>query len=314
MHRLAKRLLISAAALAVLAYLGLCGYMYQEQRHNIFLPVPDILTTPERIGMQYEEVHIPSGSGSERGELYGWWIPAGRASAPTILYLHGNDMNISHVQDIAHANRLHRMGYNLLMIDYRGYGKSTGGEPSETKVYEDAESAWDYLTRRIEATQHAAALKHGSALKHASALRRASVKQQAGASRRIFIYGHSLGGAIAIELAIHHPEAAGLIVESTFTTMTEMGKREYSYLPVAWLLNQYFDSLDKVSKLKIPVLYIHGTKDTLVPYTMSERLYEKSPQPKYLTLIKGGGHGNSGLVGWVEYRDAFSAFVRKYSH
>ena len=308
MHRLAKQLLISVAALAVLAYLGLCGYMYVEQRHNIFLPVPDMLTTPERIGMQYEEVHIPSGSGSERGELYGWWIPAERADAPTILYLHGNDMNISHVQDIAHASRLHRMGYNLLMIDYRGYGKSTGGEPSETKVYEDAESAWDYLTKRIDAMPRAGASKPGSVL------RRTSAKQQAGASRRVFIYGHSLGGAIAIELASHHPEAAGLIVESTFTSMAEMGKREYGYLPVTWLLNQYFDSLDKVSKLKIPVLYIHGTMDTLVPYTMSERLYEKTPQPRYLTLIKGGGHGNSGLVGWVEYRDAFSGFIKRYTH
>jgi len=280
MARVAKRIL----ALALLVYLALCVYMWQAQRQLIFWPSPVLQTTPDRAGMQYEEVHIPSGNGSDRGELYGWWIPAGKPEAPTCLYLHGNDMNISHVEGIAHAYRLHSLGYNLLMMDYRGYGKSTGGEPSEAKVYEDAETAWGYLAKRV------------------------------GASQRIFIYGHSLGGAIAIELAIHHTEAAGLIAESTFSSMTDMGKRQYKFLPVDWLLNQRFDSLDKVDKLKIPVLYIHGTLDALVPYVMSEQLFDKSPQPKFLKLIEGGGHGNSSIMGWVEYRDAFSAFVKKYAH
>jgi pimeloyl-ACP methyl ester carboxylesterase len=284
MAKLAKRVLLTVVSLALLGYLATCLYLYQEQRHNIFMPAAELQTTPDRVGMPYEVVHIPSGSGSERGEMYGWWIPAEQPNAPTILYLHGNDMNISGIQDIAHAFRLHGLGYNLLMMDYRGYGKSTGGEPSEAKVYEDAEAAWDYLDKRL------------------------------GSSKRIFIYGHSLGGAIGIELAIHHPEAAGLIAESTFTTMTDMGKRQFKYLPVELLLNQYFDSLHKVDKLKIPVLYIHGTKDSLIPYKMSERLFEKTPQPKFLKLIEGGGHGNSSLIGWVEYRDAFSAFVKKYAH
>jgi pimeloyl-ACP methyl ester carboxylesterase len=284
MKRLARRILLPVVLLGVLSYAGICLYLYETQRDLIFQPSPALLTNPDRLGIAYEVVHIPSGSGGERGELYGWWVPAEQPNAPTILYLHGNDANISHVQNIAHMNRLHSMGYNVLMMDYRGYGKSTGGEPSEDKVYEDAEAAWNYLAQRI------------------------------GAKQRIFIYGHSLGGAIAIELAIHHPEAAGLIAESTFTTMTDVGKREYRYLPVELLLNQYFDSMHKVDKLKIPVLYIHGTRDALIPHSMSERLFEQSPQPKYLTLIEGGGHGNSSLIGWVEYRDVFSAFVRKYAH
>jgi len=283
MAKLAKRFLLPATALALLAYFATCIYMYEEQRYYVFQPSPVLQTTPDRVGMQYEEVHIPSGSGSERGEMYGWWIPAEQPNAPAILYLHGNDVNISGVQDIAHAYRLHSMGYNLLMMDYRGYGKSTGGEPSEAKVYEDAEAAWAYLVKRV------------------------------GSPKRIFIYGHSLGGAIAIDLAVHHPEAAGLIAESTFTNMTDMGKREYKYLPVEWLLNQRFESLDKVGQLKMPVLYIHGTKDKLIPYKMSEALFEKSPQPKYLTLIEGGGHGSSSILGWVEYRDAFTTFVKKFS-
>jgi alpha-beta hydrolase superfamily lysophospholipase len=251
--------------------------------------------------MKYEVVHIPSGSGGEQGELYAWWIPADQPGAPAFLYLHGNDKNISQTHDIANAKRLHDLGYSLLMIDYRGYGRSTGGEPSEDKVYEDAEAGWNYLVKRVRAVPDENSSKN---------------MKRAGAAPRpaMFIYGHSLGGAIAIDLAIHHPEASGLIVESTFTSMKAMAKRQYKYLPVNWLLTERFDSVHKVDKLKIPVLYFHGTMDPLIPYKMSEKLYEKSPEPKFLKLIEGAEHGNSAVMGWVEYRATFDSFVKKYSH
>ncbi len=201
-----------------------------------------------------------------------------------MLYLHGNDKNMGGAHDVDSATRLHGMGYNLLMVDYRGYGKSTGGEPTEAKVYEDAEAAWSYL-----------------------------IKQRASDAKRTFIYGHSLGGAIAIELATHHPEAAGIIAESTFTSMVDMGKREYAYLPVDLLLNQRFDSLGKISSLKIPLLLIHGTWDKRVPYQMSQQLYASAPQPKFLKLIEGGGHGNNSLIAPLEYRAAVSEFVQRYT-
>ena len=281
-----RRALLWFMALLALTYAGYCGYMWKMQRQLIFKPAIRLETTPAREGLKFEVVHIPSGSGNERGELYGWWIPAAQAGAPTLLYLHGNDNNISHGHDIDNAVRMHGMGYNLLMIDYRGYGESTGGPPSEAKVYEDAESAWDYL-----------------------------VKQRGCLPQRTFIYGHSLGGAIAIDLAVHHPEAAGVIAESTFTTMAAMGKLRYGYvLPVDLLLNQDFDTLGRIGKLKIPVLFIHGTWDKVVPYRMSKALYDKAPQPKYLTLIKGGKHTNNSSIGWLEYRDALGAFVKKYAH
>jgi fermentation-respiration switch protein FrsA (DUF1100 family) len=275
---------LSLAGAGVLCYLAVCAYMWDTQRQHIFEPSPLLQTTPDRLGMKYEEVHIPSGSGAERGELDAWWIPADRADAPILLYLHGNDKNIGGSNDMENAGRMHALGYGLLLVDYRGYGRSAGGEPSEAKIYEDAEAAWNYLLKQF------------------------------GAPQRTFIYGHSLGGAIAIELAIHHPEAGGLIAESTFTSMSEIGRREYGYLPVDWLLNQRFDSLDKVAKLKIPVLFIHGTWDQRVPWQMSRQLFDRAPQPKFLMLIEGGEHGNSGSIAWVEYRDALNAFVRKYAH
>jgi fermentation-respiration switch protein FrsA (DUF1100 family) len=273
-----------ALILAVLAYLAACAYMWSIQRQYIFEPKPELQTTPERLGLKSEEVHIPSGSGTERGELYAWWIPAERADAPTMLYLHGNDKNIGGAHDLDRVMRLHGMGYNLLTVDYRGYGKSTSGEPNEAKLYEDAEATWSYL-----------------------------IKQRASNPKRTFIYGHSLGGAIAIELAMHHPEAAGIIAENTFTSMVDMGKREYGYMPVDLLLNQRFDSLNKLSHLKIPLLLIHGTWDKRVPYQMSQRLYDSASQPKFQKLIEGGQHENNSLVAPLDYRAAVSEFVQHYA-
>jgi len=283
--RTTKRVLLLLVSVAALGYLAVCVYMWATQRQHIFEPTAQLQTTPDRLGMKFEEVRIPCGNGAERGELYAWWIAADQADAPTLLFLHGNDQNISQSRNLDNAGRMHAMGYNVLMVDYRGYGKSTGGEPSEAKVYEDAEAAWNYL-----------------------------LTQRASAPQRTFIYGHSLGGAIALDLAVRHPEAAGLIAESTFTSMSDMGSLEYGYLPVNWMLNQRFDSLDKVAKLKIPVLFIHGTWDKRIPWQMSQQLFEHAPQPKFIKLIEGGKHSDSSSIAPLEYRDAMSAFVRKYAH
>jgi pimeloyl-ACP methyl ester carboxylesterase len=267
---------------AVLAYLLVCAYFWAIQRDKIYLPSSTIQTTPDRLGMKYETLSISSGSGAERGDLNAWWIPAEQAAAPTLLYLHGNKNNIGHhIENIKH---LHDAGYNLLLVDYRGYGKSTGGVPNESKMYEDAESAWNFLLQQ----------------RHLD-------------PRQTFIYGHSLGGAIGIDLAVHHPEAAGLIAESTFTSMRAMAEMEYPWLPVDLLLNQRFDSLDKVGKLKVPVLYIHGTWDKRTPFQMSQQLYESSPQPKQIKLIEGGEHDNSSTIGMLEYRAMLNEFIQSHS-
>jgi pimeloyl-ACP methyl ester carboxylesterase len=268
--------------LAVVAYLGACGYVWSIQRSKIYEPSAIIQTTPDRLGMKYEQFTIPSGTGTERGELYTWWIPAQQAGAPTLLYLHGNKRNLAHLID--HTRNLHDAGYNLLIPDYRGYGKSTGGEPTEAKMYEDAESAWNYLLQQ----------------RHLD-------------PKRTFIYGHSMGGAVGIDLALRHPEAAGLIVESAFASMRVMAEAEYPWLPVDVLLNQRFDALGKVGKLKLPVLFIHGTWDLRTPYRMSQQLYELAPQPKTIKLIEGGEHENSSSVGLLEYRAALNEFTQRYS-
>ncbi len=274
-----KRLAAGLAVAAAVSYLGACGYMQSTQLEKVFEPSPVLQTTPDRLGMPFEELRIPVESG---GELYAWWIPAEKIGAHTVMYLHGNFGNIGHNLD--HTRRLHDMGYNVLLPDYRGYGRSSNGQPTEARVYEDAEAAWQYL-----------------------------LKARGVPPQRAFIYGHSLGGAIAIDLAVKHPEAAGLIVESTFTSMQAMGELKYDYLPVGLLLNQRFDSLQKIPGLKIPVLLIHGTWDEKVPVAMARQLYDAAPQPKQLLLIEGGEHSNSGTIGWVEYRDAVAAFIKQYA-
>jgi dipeptidyl aminopeptidase/acylaminoacyl peptidase len=213
------------------------------QDHYIFEPTTVLQTNPERVGLKAEEFYIKSGTGNDSGELYSWWIPSTRVNAPTILYLHGNDKNVGIPRELGYARELNRIGLNILMIDYRGYGKSTGGKPSEAKVYEDAESAWNYL-----------------------------VQQRSISPNHIFIYGHSLGGAIAINLAVHHPEAAGIIEESSFTTMKAMSNINYGFMPTSMLIHERFDSLSKISHLKIPLLIIHGTWDKTVPSYMAQQL------------------------------------------
>ncbi len=271
-------------ALVLVVFAALRIYnLWDTQRESIFEPVALMQTTPARLGVPFEEVHISSGNSAERGELHAWWIPAAESNAPTVLYLHGSSRNISY--NLESTLRYRDLGYNVLLVDYRGYGKSTGGKPSEIKVYEDAEAAWQYL------------------------LKQRGVKPQ-----HAFIYGLSLGGAIAVDLAVHHPEAAGLIIEGSFTSMQAMGELKYNYLPVGLLLNQRFESLQKIQQLKIPVLLIHGTWDHKVPNEMSQQLYTAAPQPKKLVMIEGGEHSNSRAVGWVEYRDAVTAFVKQYAH
>jgi uncharacterized protein len=265
--------------LAIAAYGGGCWYLWTKQRELIFLPTRDVTRTPADVHLKYEDVRLPV-SGENPTFLNGWWLQSADADAPLVLYLHGNDRNLgANVDRIA---ALYRLGFSVLAVDYRGYGKSEGVFPSESRVYDDAEAAWDYI-----------------------------VRERSVDPPRIFIYGHSLGGAVAIELALRRPEAGGVIAESTFTSMSDMAKIDYWMFPVDWLLNQRFDALGKSRTLRTPVLFIHGMADTEVPFTMSERLFAAAPGPKRLTLVPGAGHEDCASAGGALYTRAVLEFVRE---
>ena len=264
-------------ALTIAAYGGASWYLWAQQRELIFAPTRDVTRTPADVYLQYEDIWFRAGE-RDPATLYGWWLQSADAAAPTVLYLHGNDLNIG--GNVDHVAALHRIGFSVLVVDYRGYGKSEGAFPSESQVYDDAEAAWDFL-----------------------------IQQRHVDPGRAYIYGHSLGGAVAIELALRRPEAAGLIVESAFTSMPDMAKIGYWMFPVDWLLNQRFDALAKVPMLRVPVLFIHGTADSEVPHTMSERLFSAARGSKSLTLIPGGGHEDNASVGEALYTRAVVEFV-----
>ena len=199
--------------------------------------------------------------------------------APAILYLHGNGWNIS---DSAYDTaRLRRMGFSVLAVDYRGYGKSEGAFPSEVQVYADAQAAWNHL---------------------------ATLKPHPG---RRFVYGHSLGSAVAIELAVRNPNVTGLIVHAGFTSASDVAREVYGlgFLPLQFLLTQRFDSLAKIGTLAMPVLFIHGRSDSVIPFSMSERLYAAAPWPKFLLLVPEAGHSSVAVVAWAHYRQAVHSFI-----
>ncbi len=274
--------------LAAIAYISGGAYLWLQQRRLIFYPKRAIATTPAKLNMEYKQVWLPVPTSSndnqsaDSQQVYGWWIPNSQNPAPTILYLHGNGGNIGDRVDI--LRRFHQMGFAVFAIDYRGYGRSSGEFPSEKTVYEDAETAWKYL-----------------------------LQEQKIPPQKIAIYGHSLGGAIAIELAIRHPQMKGLIVEGSFTSIRDMiDDRNFIYqlFPVNWLLTQHFDSLGKVGQLQVPILYIHGEQDEVVPAHMSQTLYDATPQPKQILKIASADHINVPEIGGSTYDNKIRQFLK----
>lgn len=277
------RWLLGTGIVVAIAYIATCLYMFFQQSRFIFFPTAVIETTPQLFNLSYQEIWLPVANKLGKVErIHGWWIPSAQPDAKVLLYFHGNGINIG--ANVAHANRFHQMGFSVLLIDYRGYGRSEGNFPTEAAVYQDAATTWDYL-----------------------------VQQQQVKPSQIYIYGHSLGGAIATDLAVDHPDAAGLIVESSFTSMQQMVdyRRSYWMFPVGLILNQRFDSISKVRSLKIPVLFIHGTGDSVVPAAMSQQLYNIAPEPKQLVLIPNAGHNNTAEVAGSRYPQIVQKFVQQ---
>lgn len=281
--QLFSRIVLPLGVFLAIAYTSACLSLLVRQNRFIFLPSPKVEVTPEQFNLHYQDVWLPVTTDSGKVErMHGWWIPANQSESKILLYFHGNGINIG--ANVARANYFHQLGFSVLLIDYRGYGRSDGGFPTELTVYQDASIAWNYL-----------------------------VQQRQVKPEQIFIYGHSLGGAIAIDLGLQHPEAAGLIVESSFTSMQEMAdlKGWSRVFPVNLLLTQRFDSIAKVKSLKLPVLFTHGTFDQRVPFQMSQTLFAVAPEPKQLVLFPGANHNNVAEIAGPQYLQAVQRFMER---
>ena len=228
-----------------------------------------------------QDVFLPVSAAPDAQRIHAWWWPDADPNAPVVYYLHGVRWNLTgHLRRIA---QLREFGYSVFAIDYRGFGRSDGDLPSEQMVYEDAMAGWKWL-----------------------------VERQPDPARRL-IYGHSLGGAVAIDLAAKlaaagaacRPQARGLIVEATFTSLPDVAAElSWSWLPTSLVMTQRFDSISKIRTIDMPVLVVHGAGDRFIPAKFSQALYGAAPEPKRLLLVQNGSHNNSMWTGNGDYRRA----------
>ncbi len=263
-----------AAALAFLLLLGGCAALDRQQREWIFQPTQSAwaagLAAAE--GMQDVWIGFDSQESGAPARLHGLWLPQADPGAPRLLYLHGARWDVR--GGAPRMRRLHALGFAVLGIDYRGFGRSEGSDlPSEALANEDARAAWDWLGR-----------------------------DAAGAPR--YVYGHSLGGAIAVELASRADGVAGLMVEGSFPSIPELVSTFRCWLPLAPLITQRFDAAARMPEVRAPVLVVHGSEDHLVPPTLGRALYERAPGRKRFLLVEGGSHHDSSARGLDEYRVA----------
>lgn len=249
------------------------GYVKYIERYNIFFPNRELASTPRLIGLDYRD-HTFS---SSHNLLHGWFIPKEGAQY-TFLLCHGNAGNISYRLD--KIKLLHSVGVNVFVFDYRGYGKSEG-VPTEKGVYEDALAAYTYLTDEL-----------GISKEH------------------IIIHGASLGGAVAVDLA-SRIRAKALVVESSFSCGRDMAGAMYRFIP-SFFFPDVFNSLLKIKKIDMPVLFFHSRQDEVVPFTFGRKLFEAALPPKEFIEI-AGGHDFGFLDSQEKYRESLQSFMMSFS-
>jgi uncharacterized protein len=272
MSTLLKRLIISSVLLmsTSVALVG-CATLEQKQGQWIFNPTQaNWGGAAAAEGMQ--EVWIPYTSRIDQQavKLHGLWLAADKANAPVLLYLHGARWNVN--GSASRVRRMHELGFSVLVVDYRGFGKTSTQTPSEAMAYEDAKAAWSWL-----AQQHP--------------------------NKDRYIFGHSLGGAIGIHLASQVDDEKGVIVEGTFTSIPDVfSSMQWGWLPVKMLITQRFESIKKVALIGSPLLVVHGSDDRLIHPALGQQLFDAALGPKKFVMVDGGSHHNTNSVGQAQYR------------
>jgi fermentation-respiration switch protein FrsA (DUF1100 family) len=271
------RWLAAALGWGVAVYAGLALYLYVFQARYVYfpeLPSRQVDATPADIGLAFEAVRLNTADGET---LAGWFIPA-PAARGTLLYLHGNGGNIGHRLDQIEV--FHRLGLNVFIIDYRGYGTSSG-KPSEEGTYQDALAAWNYLTQ-----------------------------QKRLAPDRIVVFGESLGGSIAAWLAARHPPA-GLVMYASFTSVPDMAQALYPMFPASLLARYRYDTRAALARVACPVLILHSPEDEIIPFSHGQALLEAAHAPKRLVELRGG-HNDALGVSRETYAREIGVFLQTF--
>ena len=266
-----------AVVTAALLYLIILLVLWLAQSRLVFFPGNERTLTPApaALGLRTERIEFAA---EDSVPLVGWIMPS--ASTPSgfwLLICHGNAGNLSQFDRPVHYAGLTRLGLNLLAFDYRGYGES-GGAVSEQGLYRDADASYRYLR-----------------------------DQRGVPADRIIIFGHSLGSAVAVDLASRMP-AAGLIVEGALISAVHRGQELYPYIPVRWLARSRFSSIDKVSHITVPKLFLHAVRDEVIPLAHGRRLFEAAPEPKRFVELEGA-HGDVFDVDSARYFGSIAEFI-----
>lgn len=264
--------MINAGIAIFLSYLLFVGMMYFMQGRLLYFPQKEIVHTPQNINLKYEEVSLETSDGLK---ISGWYLEAENEKG-VLLFCHGNAGNISHRLDSIKI--FNSLNLSVLIFDYRGYGKSEG-KPSEQGTYIDAEAAWDYLIK---------------------------IKRKSPES--IILFGRSLGGAIAAEIAMRK-NPGYLILESNFTSVPGIGKDLYPWLPVKLISKFNYATIEKISSIKCRKLIIHSPDDEIIPFAHGQKLFEKSLPPKEFLEIQGG-HNLGFLISGTTYTEGLKRFLQ----
>lgn len=276
-----KRWTLFSAVVAALLTIGLtvgCGTLDEKQRAWIFQPSNSSWGGSASMAQDMDHVWVDFDS-KVTGlpvKLHGLWLASEQQAArgPVLLYLHGARWNVE--GSSPRIRRMQELGFSVLAIDYRGFGRSTPGLPSEEMAYEDARAAWDWLAAKYPA-------------------------------RARYIFGHSLGGAVAIDLASKVDDEQGTIVEGTFTSIPDVASSmKWGWLPVGPLITQRFESVLKVAKIGSPLLVVHGDNDRLIDSELGRKLYEAAAGKKRFLLVEGGSHYSTMSLGQGKYREALA--------
>ena len=259
-------------SLTLLAGALLLGGARLVGRSLVFFPEREIEQTPADWDLPFEDVSFLTLDGVQ---LHGWFVPGDREV--TLLWFHGNSGNISH--RLENLKLLHdRLGVNIFIFDYRGYGRSDG-RISEQGTYLDGEGAVLYLRSRGDIR-----------------------------ADRVVLFGRSLGSAVAVDVATRYP-AYGLILESPFTSVSDIAKRSFRFLPWGRIIGIRYDSLSKIRGISGPLLVLHGDRDDVVPMENGQRLFRAAPSPKEFYVVEGAGHNDTYTVGGEEYFATLRRFV-----
>lgn len=266
-----KNRMIENILLLLLGLALLNGGMYLQQPSMIFFPYATLDQTPAGWGLAYEDVFLDTEDGVR---LHGWYIPR-HGSTQSLLFFHGNAGNISHRG--ASVEIFHRLGLNVFIFDYRGYGMSQG-KPDEKGLYKDARAAWRYLN-----------------------------KERGFDQEEIILFGRSMGGAVAAELAAEI-QPGGLILESTFSSAKDVANAVFPVLSRLIFLRYDFDTVAHVRRVTCPVLVLHSPDDEIIPFRLGEKVFQAANEPKSFVKMRGG-HNNGIFMSQPDYERALGAFV-----